>query len=217
MKESNADDDYLRKLKEIESLVRRFLIIIGEDPEREGLRDTPKRVAKMWLDELAVGYRINAVDHLKKFNLENGEDTYKRNGDIIVITDIPVRSMCEHHLLPIIGKASIAYIPNGYILGFSKFARIIDTLSRKLQIQERLTDQIADFIMENLKAKGVLVILEAIHLCALQRGVKEPLKMTTRTARGVFKDNSELRNEALTLLLSSEKGSYKVQTIIDLV
>jgi GTP cyclohydrolase I len=211
-----SSESYEKKLRDLESLIKKFLIIIGEDPERDGLKDTPRRVAKMWLDELAIGYRLNAFDHLKKFNLENGDDMYRRNGDIIIITDIPVRSMCEHHLLPIIGKASIAYIPNGYILGFSKFARIVDTLSRKLQIQERLTDQIADFIMENLKAKGVLVVIEAIHLCALQRGVKEPLRMITRSVRGLFKDDKSLKSEALALLFSNEKTHDRSSLIIDL-
>lgn len=186
-------------------ILRRFLEIIGEDPGREGLRETPRRVARMWLEELASGYRVSPEDFVKTFNLEadNGEeDIYSVWNNIVIVYDIPVRSMCEHHLLPIMGTAAIAYIPGNKILGFSKFARIVDAFSRRLQVQERLTNQIADFMMSYLEAKGAVVVVEAIHLCALHRGIKEPLKMITRAVRGVFEQDQGLRREVIDLMRS---------------
>lgn len=189
--------------RELAGLIRRLLEIIGEDPNREGLRETPERVAKMWLDELARGYISNPDDYVKTFNYEgdNGEETLEMWNNIVVVYDIPVRSMCEHHLLPIIGTASIAYMPGSKVMGFSKFARIVDVFSRRLQVQERLTNQIADFIYTYLDTKGVMVIVEAIHLCALHRGIREPLKMITWAFRGAF-ENPDLRRDIIELMSS---------------
>ena len=190
--------------KELTEIIRKLLEIIGEDPEREGLRETPERVARMWLDELARGYLINPDEHVKIFNYEsdNGEETVEMWNNIVIVYDIPVRSMCEHHLLPIVGTAAIAYIPSNKVLGFSKFARIVDVFSRRLQVQERLTNQIADFISSYLEAKGVMVVIEAMHLCALHRGVREPIKMVTRAVRGAFEEDPDLRREVIEIISS---------------
>jgi GTP cyclohydrolase I len=203
--ESSGERSDREKLyDELTNLVRRFLEIIGEDPERDGLKDTPARVARMWLDELARGYSISPEEYVRTFNYEgdNGDDSLEIWNNIVIVYDIPVRSMCEHHLLPIIGTASIAYIPGNKILGFSKFARIVDAFSRRLQVQERLTNQIADFISNYLDTTGVMVIIEALHLCALHRGVREPLKMITRAARGIFEKDPDLRREVIEIISS---------------
>jgi len=192
------------KVKKLEELVREFLLLIGEDPDREGLKETPVRVAKMWLEELSAGYKEDPATHLKTFATS---DAGIRNG-IVVVRDVPVRSICEHHLLPFFGYAGIAYTPNGAILGFSKFARIVETFAKRLQVQERLTRQIADFLYEKLKPKGVLVLIDAVHTCALVRGVEEPMYLSTMEVRGIFKEDEALRREALTLLL---RGSSKAQ------
>lgn len=200
----NQQRDREKLYSELSNIVRRFLELIGEDPEREGLKDTPMRVAKMWLEELASGYMVSPEDYVKTFNYEgdNGEGPLEVWNNVVIVYDIPVRSMCEHHLLPIIGTASIAYVPGSRVLGFSKFARIVDAFSRRLQVQERLTNQVADFIASYLDAKGVMVIIEALHLCALHRGVKEPLKMVTRAARGIFERDPELRREVIEIISS---------------
>ncbi len=191
-----------RLYRELAEIVKKFLEIVGEDPEREGLRDTPERVARMWLDELARGYLVNPDEYVKTFNYEgdNGEEIVERWNNIVIVYDIPVRSMCEHHLLPIVGVAAIAYIPSSKVLGFSKFARIVDAFSRRLQVQERLTNQIADFVSDYLDAKGVMVFIEAIHLCALHRGVREPIKMVTSAMRGVFEKDADLRREVIEIM-----------------
>jgi len=185
--------------EKVEWLVKEFLRVIGEDPEREGLRETPRRVSRMLLDELLIGYRYDPKEFLKLFEHEE-EDYYEAYGDLVIVKDVAVRSLCEHHLLPFFGYAHIAYIPTKYILGLSKFSRIVNIFSRKLQVQERLTNQIADFIMEYVKAKGCLVVIEAIHTCALLRGVKENLKLITLSTRGVFSKDQRLRSEALSLM-----------------
>ncbi len=198
----------MSKEKELEELVRRFLIIIGENPDREGLKETPKRVARMWLNELTLGYRVNPKDYVKVFEV----DEYLRYGDMVVVQDVPVRSMCEHHLLPFFGYAHIAYIPNDKVLGFSKFARIIEVYSKKLQLQERLTQEVADFLVETLNPKGLLLMIEAIHTCALIRGVEEPMFMITLASRGVFREKPELINEALSIIKSKLADLKKLST-----
>ena len=185
------------RVRRLEELVREFLLLIDEDPNREGLKETPARVAKMWLEELSAGYREDPTMHLKTFTTS---DAGVENG-VVVVRDIPVRSICEHHLLPFFGYAHIAYVPNGAILGFSKFARIVDAFARRLQVQERLTRQVADFLYEKLKPKGLIVLVDAIHTCALVRGVEEPMYLTTMEVRGIFKEDKSLRGEALALLL----------------
>lgn len=186
-------DERTRKLEE---LVRELLLLIGEDPNREGLKETPARVARMWLEELSAGYREDPTAHLKIFT---ASDAGLKNG-IVVVRDIPVRSICEHHLLPFFGYAHIAYVPDGRILGFSKFARIVGTFAKRLQVQERLTRQVADFLYDELKPKGLMVLIDAVHTCALVRGIEEPMYLTTTEVRGIFKKDEPLRREALTLL-----------------
>ena len=186
----------MNREEELKLLIRRFLELIGEDPDREGLRETPSRVAKMWLNELTKGYRVNPKEYVKVFEV----DEYIRYRDLVIIKDVPVKSICEHHLLPFFGYAHVAYIPSGRVLGFSKFARIVDAYSKRLQLQERLTEQVADFLMNVLRPKGLLLVIEAIHTCALVRGIEEPMFMTTIASRGVFKDDEELRLNIIKIL-----------------
>lgn len=178
----------------IEKAVRDILEAIGEDPDREGLKETPERVARMY-EEVFGGITEDAHDHLKLFN-ETGD------GGVIVVRDIPLYSMCEHHLLPFVGKASIAYIPeDNRIIGLSKLARIVNVYAKRPQVQERLTRQIADFLYEELGAKGVAVKIEATHLCMTMRGAKAAGSLTDTSAlRGCIKNDAQIRAEVMNLL-----------------
>ena len=180
--------------KKIEKAVRQILEAIGENPEREGLKATPSRVANMY-EEILAGTGKNAEDELKVF-------FEKEHDEIILLKDIPLYSMCEHHMVPFMGRAHVGYIPDeNRITGLSKIARVVDTLSRKLQVQERLTTEIADVLMKKLKPKGVLVIIEAEHLCMSMRGIKKPGTVTTTSAvRGIFRSSQKTREEALSLI-----------------
>lgn len=166
---------------------------IGEDPLREGLIDTPDRVARMY-EELCQGMEEDPGEHLSKaFHAENNE--------MILEKDITFYSICEHHLMPFYGKAHIAYIPDGKVVGISKLARTVEVYARRLQIQEKLTAEIADAIMEYVKPKGVMVQLSAEHMCMTMRGVKKPGSQTvTLVSRGIFKDNKELQDTFFHLL-----------------
>ena len=181
-------------LPRIEAAVREILIAIGEDPDREGLIDTPQRVARMYA-EVFSGLHHDVKQDIKVFN-EKGND------EMILIGDIPFYSMCEHHLLPFHGKAHVVYIPrDGKIFGLSKVARIVDTLSRKPQLQERLTSEIADVIVESIDAAAVCVVIEAEHLCMTMRGIRKPgSKTVTSAMRGGCKKDARTRNEALALI-----------------
>jgi GTP cyclohydrolase I len=181
-------------LKKIEKAVRMILEAVGEDPQREGLRETPKRVAKMY-DEVFGGLRQDPRQVLKVFKDESHEE-------MVLLKDIPFYSMCEHHLLPFAGTAHVCYIPTGDRLsGISKLARIVDVFSRRPQVQERLTAQVADTLMENLRPQGVLVVMEAEHYCMTMRGVRKAgSKMVTSAVRGIFADNEITRKEALALI-----------------
>lgn len=178
----------------IENAVREILIAIGEDPDREGLLETPKRVANMY-EEVFCGLEQSPDGHLKIFNEE-------KNEEMVVVRDIPLYSMCEHHLLPFVGKAHIVYIPgNGKVIGISKLARIVDNFARRPQIQERLTSQIADFLMEKLEPQGVAVVIEAEHLCMTMRGARAAgAKTTTSALRGSMRSDARTRAEALSLI-----------------
>ncbi len=180
-------------LKKIEKAVREILIAIGEDPSREGLRFTPKRVAKMYA-EVFSGIRRDPKKDIVIFTSEDHDE-------IIILKDIPFYSFCEHHLIPFSGRAHVAYIPHKHkILGLSKIARIIDLYAKRPQLQERLTSQIADFLMKHVQAEGVLVIIEAEHLCMTMRGVKKPGSlMVTSAVRGAFRKDAT-RAEALALI-----------------
>ena len=180
-------------LERIEKAVLEILEAVGEDPDREGLKDTPARVGRMYA-ELLEGMRHDPSEHLDSIFHE----TYD---EIVLLRDIPFYSICEHHMMPFIGKAHLAYLPHGCVLGVSKLARIVDAFARRLQVQERLTDQIADFLMTNLKPKGVAVILEASHSCMTIRGIKKPgAMMVTSALRGIFKKDPRSRSEVLTLM-----------------
>lgn len=181
-------------LERIEKAVREILIAVGEDPDREGLLETPNRVARMY-GEVFSGLHRDISKDIKVFT-ETGND------EMILIGDIPFYSMCEHHLLPFHGKAHVVYVPrNGKILGLSKVARIVDTLSRKPQLQERLTSEIADTIQEAVDAMSVCVVIEAEHLCMTMRGIRKPgSKTVTSAMRGGCRSDARTRSEALALI-----------------
>ena len=178
----------------IENAVREILIAIGEDPDREGLLETPKRVANMY-EEIFAGLEANPERHLKIFNEGN-------NDEMVVVRDIPLYSMCEHHLLPFSGKAHIAYIPSdGKIIGLSKIARIVSSFAKRPQVQERLTSQIADFLNNELTPKGVAVLIEAEHLCMSMRGIRAAgAKTRTSALRGSIRKDPRTRAEVLSLI-----------------
>ncbi|MGL4569792.1 MAG: GTP cyclohydrolase I FolE [Clostridium sp.] len=173
--------------------VRLIIEGIGEDPNREGLLETPDRIARMY-EEIFSGLNKTAKEHLSK--------TFEvSRNDLVIEKDITFYSMCEHHFVPFFGRAHIAYIPNGRVAGLSKLARTVDTYSKKPQLQEKLTTEIADDIMEYLNAKGVIVMIEAEHTCMTMRGVKKPgSKTITTTYRGICEEDRELRNEILSLM-----------------
>ena len=179
--------------EKIKEGVKLILEAIGEDPNREGLIETPDRIARMY-EEIFGGIGKTAEEHLGK------AFTVDRN-DLVLEKDITFYSMCEHHLIPFYGKAHIAYIPKGKVAGLSKLARTVETYAKKPQLQEQLTTEIGDAIMKYLDAEGVMVVIEAEHMCMTMRGVKKPgTKTLTTTYRGVFEENKELRNEVFYLL-----------------
>jgi GTP cyclohydrolase I len=177
----------------IEKAVKEILLAVGEDINREGLKKTPERVGKMYA-ELLAGMREDPKVHLQSVFTENYDE-------IVLLRNIPFYSICEHHLMPFIGSAHVAYLPTGMVLGVSKLARIVDCFARRLQTQERLTYQIADFIMNSLKPMGVTVVLEASHSCMTIRGIRKPgSTMVTSALRGIFKKDPRSRNEVLSLM-----------------
>jgi GTP cyclohydrolase I len=180
--------------KKIEKAVKDILEAIGEDPKREGLKNTPSRVAKMY-EEIFAGAKKDADKELTVF-------FEKEHDEIILLKDIPLYSVCEHHMVPFVGRAHVAYIPSdNRITGLSKIARVVDTFARRLQVQERLTTQIAEVIMRKLKPKGVLVVIEAEHLCMSMRGVNKPgITTTTSAVKGIFRTSQKTRSEALSLI-----------------
>jgi len=181
-------------LQQIATHVSAILTLVGEDLERDGIRETPDRVARMYLGELLVGYRADPALIVKAFD----NDGYSQ---VVAVKDIPFYSLCEHHMLPFKGMAHIGYLPDGRVLGLSKFARIVDAISARLQIQERMTKEIADTIQEGLKPKGVMVVVEAEHLCMTMRGVQKPNSMmVTSMVTGVFKEDASTKDEFLRLI-----------------
>jgi len=173
--------------------VREILLAVGENPDREGLRDTPARVARMY-GELFAGLHGNPRELLQK--------TFTQKYDeMVLVKDIRFDSVCEHHLLPFIGKAHVAYLPKGKIVGLSKLARVVEMLARRPQVQERMTEELADLLTEQLGARGVGVILEATHTCMTIRGVRKPDSVCTTSAmRGSFRDNPSTRSELMALI-----------------
>ena len=180
----------------IEEAVREILAAVGEDPDREGLRETPDRVARMYA-ELFAGLHEDQRVHLRRtFTVKYDE--------MVLVKDISFASLCEHHLLPFIGKAHVAYLPNGKVVGLSKIARAVETLAHRPQVQERMTEQLADLLTEELDARGVAVILEANHTCMAIRGVRKTGSvMTTSAMRGTFRTNPATRSELLALVYGS--------------
>ena len=179
----------------LEDLVREQLIRVGEDPDREGMRMTPDRVSEslMWLTR---GYRSSVEEAIGDAVFEEEHDS------MVIVKDIEIYSMCEHHMLPFFGKAHIAYIPNGRIIGLSKLPRLVDVFARRLQVQERLTEQIASALQEVLEPAGVGVVIEAAHLCMMMRGVeKQNSKTLTSAVRGIFRSDQRTRDEFLRLVL----------------
>jgi len=180
-------------LDRIAAAVHEILLAVGEDPAREGLRETPQRVARMYA-ELFAGLHHDPRAHLSAVFTEQYDE-------LVVLRDIPFYSMCEHHLMPFIGVAHIAYLPDGKIVGISKLARVVEGFARRPQVQERMTCQIADILMERLEAKGVAVILSATHSCMTCRGVRKPGSfMVTSALRGLCKSDARTRAEVIQLL-----------------
>ncbi len=180
---------------DVAEAVRTLIRWAGDDPDREGLLDTPRRVARAWR-EYAIGYRDDPAVHLSRtFEEVGGYD------EIVLLKDIPFQSHCEHHMAPIIGKASIAYLPRDKVVGISKLARVLHGFARRLQVQERLTAQVADCICEHLDPKGVAVVIEASHACMSARGVNTPgVMMTTSRMMGIFRSDERSRREVLALM-----------------
>ena len=179
--------------KRIEAAVREILLAIGEDPDREGLLATPDRVARMY-EELFGGLHSDAKEHVGKVFTEQYDE-------IVLLKDIPFHSMCEHHMLPFMGTAHIAYLPRGQVLGVSKLTRILSCFALRPQVQERLTNQIAQFIMEKVEARGVAVVMEATHTCMTIRGVKKPgAVMVTSSMLGTFRSDPRSRAEVMSLI-----------------
>ncbi len=181
----------------IKEAVREILIAIGEDPEREGLKETPRRISEMY-EEIFSGINTNAKEQLNTIFVEDDHN------EMVLIKDIPFYSVCEHHFLPFYGLAHIAYIPkNGKITGLSKFARLVDLLAKKPQLQERLTSEVVEAIMEKLSPLGAIVVIEAEHMCMTMRGIKKPgSKTVTSAVRGIMKTDIKTRTEVLSLINS---------------
>jgi GTP cyclohydrolase I len=176
-----------------QAAIRELLLAIGEDPERDGLLNTPDRVARMY-GEVLTGMNLDPGRHLDTTFAED-------HHEMVVVKDIAFDSLCEHHMLPFTGKAHVAYVPNGRIVGLSKIARVVEEYARRLQVQERLTSQVADLLMERLEPQGVGVVLEATHTCMTVRGIRKPgSSMVTSAVRGTFKSRTETRAEFLATI-----------------
>jgi GTP cyclohydrolase I len=182
----------------IQRAVREILLAVGEDPDREGLRETPARVARMYA-ELFAGLHLDPRRHLKKFFTE-------RYDEVVLVRDISFQSTCEHHLLPFLGKAHVAYLPGPRIVGLSKLARVVEEVARRPQVQERMTEQIANLLVEELQVKGVAVIIEAEHTCMTIRGVRKPGALCITSAmKGHFRTGSSTRAELMTLIYGDRR------------
>ncbi len=185
-------------LPRIERAVREILTAVGEDPDREGLQETPGRVARMYA-ELFSGLHKDPREHLKKFFTEKYDE-------MVLVRDIAFNSMCEHHMLPFIGKAHIGYVPNGKVVGLSKLARVVEEISHRPQVQERMTEEIANLLIEELDVKGVAVVIEASHSCMAIRGVRKPDSVCVTSAmKGLFRSNLSSRSEVMTLIYGDRR------------
>lgn len=183
-------------LPRIERAVREILIAVGEDPDREGLLETPARVARMY-SELLSGLHEDPRDHLKKFFTEKYDE-------VVVVRDISFNSLCEHHMMPFMGAAHIGYLPNGKVIGLSKLARLVEVISKRPQVQERMTETIADLLQEELDVRGVAVVVEASHSCMTMRGVRKPGSLCVTSAmRGKFRESATTRAEVMHLMMDA--------------
>ncbi len=192
----------MEKQKEFEAAITKVLELVGEDPQREGLLKTPSRVAKAF-DFLTEGYRQDPREILNQALFTSSND------EMVLVRDIEFYSMCEHHMLPIIGRAHVAYIPDGKVVGLSKIPRIVNVFARRLQIQEQMTEQIADAISETIKPKGVAVVLHARHMCMEMRGVEKINSTTVSSAlRGLFKRDERTRNEFYNLINTPTPSNF---------
>ncbi len=193
-------ENHVGKHADIEELIERLLEAIGEDPKREGLLRTPGRVARS-MEFLTHGYQMDINDVL------NGAIFNERYNEMVIVKDIEFFSMCEHHMLPFFGRAHVAYIPSGKIVGLSKIPRIVEVFSRRLQVQERMTQQIADTLYKALQPEGVAVVVEGRHMCMMIRGVEKQHSVATTSAMlGVFRDDPKTRSEFLTLITAKLAG-----------
>ena len=193
--DDNPDDEATAQsrinLDEVQAAIRQILGAVGEDPEREGLKRTPERIARMYA-ELLSGYQVDPI------KLVNDALFDVKYDEMVIVRDIEFYSLCEHHMLPFIGRVHVAYIPDGKVIGLSKIPRIVDLYARRLQVQERMTRQIADFIRDVLHPQGVAVVVEALHLCMSMRGVqKHNARLTTSAMHGAFRANAPTRQEFL--------------------
>ncbi len=194
----HAPDPHPVDLPRIERAVREILAAVGEDPQREGLLETPARVARMYA-ELFSGLHADPRTHLRKFFREQYDE-------LVLVRDISFNSMCEHHLLPFMGTAHIGYIPDGKVLGLSKLARVVEVVSKRPQVQERMTETIANLLMEELNAKGVAVVVEATHSCMTIRGIRKPGSLCVTSAmKGLFRANLSSRSEVMTLIYGGRR------------
>lgn len=185
-------------LPRIERAVREILAAVGEDPDREGLLETPRRVARMYA-ELFRGLHDDPREHLQKFFTEKYDE-------MVLVRDISFNSMCEHHLLPFSGRAHIGYVPDGRVVGLSKLARVVEVVSQRPQVQERMTEQIANLLIEELNVKGVAVVLEATHSCMTIRGIRKPGSICVTSAmKGIFRSNLSSRSEVMTLIYGDRR------------
>ena len=196
MKNTNLDENTKKEKlsfdsKAIEEATKKLLLAVGEDPNREGLERTPLRIASMY-NELLAGYTTDPE------KIVNGALFHVEYDEMVLVRDIEFYSLCEHHMLPFIGRAHVAYIPSGKVIGLSKIPRIVDMFARRLQVQERMTRQIADFIRDLLNPQGVAVVVEGLHLCMMMRGIKKHnARMTTSAMHGAFRANLATRQEFL--------------------
>ncbi len=190
---SNPADDVPIDLNRIQNAVREILVAVGEDPQREGLKDTPHRVARMYA-ELFSGLHVDPSDLLATTFSELYDE-------LVILRDIAFNSVCEHHLMPFEGVAHVAYLPDGHVVGISKLARVVDVFARRPQVQERLTTQVCDLIMEKVQAKGAAVVVRATHTCMTCRGVRKPGSlMVTSAVRGLCRSDARTRSEVMSLL-----------------
>lgn len=195
---TDGANDHPVDLPRIESAVREILAAVGEDPDREGLLETPGRVARMYA-EMFSGLHLEPSEHLQKFFTEKYDE-------VVLVRDISFCSMCEHHLLPFMGKAHIGYLPNGKVVGLSKLARVVEVVSRRPQVQERMTEQIAELLVSELDAKGVAVVVEATHSCMTIRGVRKPGSVCVTSAmKGTFRSHLSSRSEVMQLIYGDRR------------